>query len=619
MKAEPNRSRSEWHGPSSVVTWSRRGFLAAGALSLAGCSGFMKGKEKEEDDEAARARAAEYFDPSRPRFIGEIAGVWGTGFTKVEAVALVTNLKGTGSAPPADELRRQLMNEMKILDVENPNQVLDGLDTSLVLVRGLMPPGIQKGETYDVEVFVPRRSETKSLRGGTLMPTRLTTAQEVGSVVKKGHLLSTARGPILVDSVFWEGDETLEMHGRILGGGVAQQARPLGLFIRDDAQSVAVTMRVATAINRRFDTYKDGAKTGVATPKDNKIVELLVPRSYRHNLGRYLQVVRHINYNEAPGMRGQLLEKLTMEIADPLTAMSAAAKLEAIGVEGQPILLRTLGHPDPEMRFLAAEALAYQGKSEAAPILGEIAVNLPAFRWHAITALAGMDDVEAGVALAALLDHPEMETRYAAFRAMLVRSPSDPTIAGRSIGDSFRLHTIVTNGPPAIHFSRVRSAEVVVFGHDQRVAENFLVVTPGLNVQAIGSDQVRISKFDAAAGDQVRICSARVEEIIRAMGLLGVSYGDLLGHFRLAAKSGMLAGDFAIHAMPNPNRRYGRGNETGPVPQQELPELFVDPSDTGSDWKETNGEQPLTETIDALVPPERPNFFQRMGSWFTGG
>ena len=47
------------------------------------------------------------------------------------------------------------------------------MTNSLVVVRGYLPPGVQKGDRIDVEVVVPPKSKTTSLRGGYLLHSRL--------------------------------------------------------------------------------------------------------------------------------------------------------------------------------------------------------------------------------------------------------------------------------------------------------------------------------------------------------------------------------------------------------------------------------------------------------------
>ena len=168
-----------------------------------------------------------------------------------------------------------------------------------------------------------------------------------------------------------------------------------------------------------------------------------------------------------------------------------------------------------------------------------------------------MDDVEAGVALSNLLHHPNIETRYGSFRAMFARSPQDPTIAGKRLS-SFYLHSVVSDSEPFVHFSRVRRPEIVVFGHDQRVRSGFLYVGQGLTVKAIGEGQLDITLYGASGGDQKVVCSDRVSDLIETLSGMGVTYGKMLAMFRTAEREGQLQGKVAVHAVPNPKRRYDR-------------------------------------------------------------
>ena len=47
-------------------------------------------------------------------------------------------------------------------------------------------------------------------------------------------------------------------------------------------------------------------------------------------------------------------------------------------------------HGEAEVRFCSAEALAYFDEAEAARVLGQIAKDVPAFRWYALAALSSM-------------------------------------------------------------------------------------------------------------------------------------------------------------------------------------------------------------------------------------
>ena len=119
------------------------------------------------------------------------------------------------------------------------------------------------------------------------------------------------------------------------------------------------------------------------------------------------------------------------------------------------------------MQFYAAEALAYLDRREAAEPLGKAAHNA-AFRSQALTALSVMRDSAAYDQLRELLGVPSAETRYGAFRALTVMCPDDSLVKGENLGEQFSYHVLDTKGPPMIHVTRNRRAEVVLFGLNQR-------------------------------------------------------------------------------------------------------------------------------------------------------
>ena len=110
-------------------------------------------------------------DEKKRHRIDELTVPVGLNFMKVESVALVTNLEGTGSEPPTGLQRNLLTDDMKTHSVENTNELLASPNTSLVLVRSYLPPGVQKGDPIDVEVLTPSHSKTTSLRSGWLLKT----------------------------------------------------------------------------------------------------------------------------------------------------------------------------------------------------------------------------------------------------------------------------------------------------------------------------------------------------------------------------------------------------------------------------------------------------------------
>ena len=344
---------------------------------------------------------------------------------RVEAVGLVTGLHGTGSDPSPSPQRAALLEEMRTRGVANPNSVLASGDVALVMVQAILPAGVQKGDHFDVEVRVPSQSETTSLRGGYLLETRLSEMAVLSNQVHHGELLALAQGPVMIDpTADPKKDHVIMCRGRVLGGGVALKSRPVGLVLRsghrnviddappDDAEIKArlhgavFNSQVATAVNRRFNTFQNGVKTGLAKAKSDQYIELQVHPRYKDDITRYVNVVRAVPIKESAPERMQRLAVLQSKLLDPAAAAKAAIELEAIGPEAVETLLKGLSSKSTEVRFYAAETLAFLDRREAAAPLGQIARDEPAFRVFALAALSTMQEYAAYEQLRGLLAAP---------------------------------------------------------------------------------------------------------------------------------------------------------------------------------------------------------------------
>ena len=119
------------------------------------------------------------------------------------------------------EWKARVRAEMKRREVANPNEILSSKNTSMVLVRAFLRPGIQEGDRFDVEVRVPSGSETTSLRNGWLLSTRLCEMAVLDQQIHEGHVLGIAEGPVLVDpTADPKSSPVLTTRGRILSGGI---------------------------------------------------------------------------------------------------------------------------------------------------------------------------------------------------------------------------------------------------------------------------------------------------------------------------------------------------------------------------------------------------------------
>ena len=245
-------------------------------------------------------------------------------------------------------------------------------------------------------------------------------------------------------------------------------------------------------------------------------------------------------------------------MTDPLTAATAALRLEAIGKPAIPTLVKGINSTDPEVRCYAAEALAYLDDTRAAPVLARAATDEPAFRAFALTALSAMDDGGAYDQLRALLDVPGAETRYGAFRALWAMNPRDPVVQGETLG-GFNYHVLSTNGPPMIHVTRSFRPEIVIFGHEQSLRTP-LAIEAGNNIliNASEGEEITVSRFVVGQADQKRIVSTKVDDVIRAIVELGGTYPDVVLALQQAKTAHALTGRLEVDAVPAGGRRYHR-------------------------------------------------------------
>jgi flagellar basal body P-ring protein FlgI len=531
-------------------------WLVCSLLVLTGCAApALRSQSPEDLSEALESKA---------RLIGDVARPFGDKHVKIESVAVVTGLDGTGEDPAPSPQRSAILHELQTIGVQNPHQFLASPSTALVLVRGFLPPGVQKGDKIDMEVQVPSRSETSSLRGGWLMETRLTEMAVLGGQIREGHPWAVGEGAVLVDpSADGEKDRMLLTRGRVLGGGHALRSRDLGLFIVPEDKSVRLAAQIGTAINRRFHTFGRGLKQGVANPKSDERIDLKVHPRYQDNIARYIRVVRSIPLKETAGEQALRIQLLERQLLDPITAATAAIRLEGIGHDAIPALLTGAASQDPEVRFYAAEALAYLDDGRSAEPLARAARDDSSFRAYALAALSTIDDIAAHDALIGLLEVPSSETRYGAFRALWTMNQNDPLIRGENLGGQFGYHVLNVQGPDMVHVTRSFRPEVVLFGHEQRLQPPFLLEAgKSILVKGTDGDKVTVSKFAVGQPDQKRTVSTKIDEIIRAVVELGGSYPDVVQALQQAKTSHALVGRFEVDALPDGGREYRAKDES---------------------------------------------------------
>jgi flagellar basal body P-ring protein FlgI len=604
--------------------------IAAATLAFTGCGSLIR---RAQSPDAQRLKSDE--TRKSTKYIRDFAAFSGLNFAKVEGIGLVSGLDGTGSDPKPGGQRDFLLAELRKGELgERATEVVASKNTSMVIISGYLPPGIKKGQRFDVQVSATAPTlptETTSLLRGRLERTSMRPMALMGRKVQKGHVQASAEGPVLINSLFETRDDVSNhLRGIVLGGGVATADRPLGLVVTDKESSIKMVRSMAHSINQRFTTTGEMGREGVAEPKTDRTIKLEVPPEYEHNSGRFFRALLSIAFDETTAARVNRLASLDRQIAVPETAKSAALELEAIGQEGIPSLKRALRHHDFGVKFAAAEALAYMGESDGVQTLETAAENEPAFRWHALAALTSLDSIDAREALVRLLHVNSIETRYGAFRALQSRSPEDIAIEGKWLADDYNFHVIPSTAPPVLHFSKSERPEIVVFGESQAVSDGFLFVEPGLTVKGVGKGNVEIVRYSVGTGAIRKTCGATIAELIPAAANVGMDYSTLLAMFRDAKRNNSLDSRLAVDAVPRVGTK-SKDDLVGGPPNDEAGDEIPDALMTVEQTEDVEDPLSVAETgpgtiesdSGSLEGPEsepsasnsRPRFLGRLRDW----
>ena len=539
---------------SELSLISRRIFLCGLVVATSGCQNLVKrGQSPDTDVVAASAETS----LANTRYVASVCKMAGLRSEKIEGIALITQLKSTGSPAKPGEIRRRLERELERLNLDiNTDDLIKSKDSEVVLCRGFLPPGVRKGDRIDLEVQALRETEATSLENGFAIHTRLHDTAKLGNTVKEGHLKAVGTGRVLTKATFSTGkDPSGNLRGFILGGGRARIDRDLSLLMRRGSGSVKTATQISSALNRRFTVSTESGLKNVAEAKSDKVIALKIPNQYRHSVGRYAQVVSNMAFAEDAQALVNRLDLLQSEMNDPVSAGLAAVRLEGIGRQAAPTLIRSLQNRQLPIRFYAAQALAYLGKNEGVSVLRETAIAEPAFRWQALTALASLDNGQSEQALIELLNHNDDETRCGAFRALRLQNPNHPVVQSQWLADDHHLSIIDNESEPLLHFARRERAEILIFNNSQTFNDKFLYVESGLTVKSNGDSTVSVASYRSDNTDKA-VCSARVSDVFQTVAQSGHGYATLLRLSRQAIKEGTLNSRLAIDSMPRVGRQY---------------------------------------------------------------
>ena len=388
--------------------------------------------------------------------------------------------------------------------------------------------------------------------------------------------MAKAEGLILAGLPIGADDDSPSLRsGKVWSGGkILLQDRPFVLEV--SPPSVKAAVGIAERINETFHGPGSTAAP-IATAKNDTHVVLTVPGAYRLNMGRFLRVVRLIPLEETPRTDSNYVARLTKQLADSGTCISAALRLEALGPQSQPILKMATSNDDAMVRFAAAESLAYLGSPACAEELARQTEENPLVQAYALTALASLNESACRVKLQELLSADKPEVRYGAFRALRTLDDRDPAVAGEQINKSFWLHRVAAQSGPQVHVATGKRPEVILFGKQPAVVGPVAILA-GADFTLTANDGEEfctLSRFTVHNGKQSRKCANELGEVLKALGELGGDYADALDFLRQADAARALNCSVKFDALPKapsvqelakglaPTRARG-GSDVGP-------------------------------------------------------
>ncbi len=523
--------------------------------------------------------------PKVQETVGDISFVVSNGELKVEGVGLVTGLDNTGGEAPPSFYRKQLVDEMSKANVEKAERLLSNKQVSMVIVKMTIPMGVNPTDPIDVQVEVPPACGTTSLAGGYLLTSRLFRIAQAKGETLRDHEMAIAQGPIMIGTPAKPTDPKV---GRVLGGGRIKKDYPYTLVIKENRESYHTAKMLETVVNTRFHQTEDGHQKGVATGKSASYLVLRVPELYHQNQDRYFRVLQFLPMVDGPELRVRRMATWSKELLDPKTAGVSALKLEGLGTASIDALKEGLKSDNDQVRFFSAEALAYLGDTAGVETLGQSVIRNAKFRIYALAALASLDQAASHMKLRQLMDEADIEVRYGAFNALRTLDPHDPFLgqvrvlndpkpeedeSGPSDSmaveiinsarrrnrpqDPFSLYVVDSEGPPLVHVSRSRRAEVVIFGSQQKLLPPLVLGAGPIQFNAgDNDDKVELSKIVVGDSDTKLTTSLGLADVVRQAANIGATYPEIVGVLEEAHRQKNLPGLLVVDAVPASNTEY---------------------------------------------------------------
>ncbi len=531
---------------------------------------------------AALANSAAYRDT-----IGAASFYDGLAPIRLRGYGLVVGLGQNGSSDCPEPVRSQVIQDMYKqhdfrspvvgTDTITPEQLVDDIDTAVVLVEGQMPGAAVKGARFDVAVRALPGTSTKSLRGGRLYTADLRPFRPVSpQAVITGKVRARAHGPVFLNP-FADDNEaatrTPSIEGIVIGG--ASVTQPVRVRLVLSRPSYALAKQIQDRINNHFPQYRH-----IAVADTPSYLKITIPPEYKEDPDHFLALLRALYLSRNPTFEATRARELALELKRPNAPHELIALcFETLGRTALPELNELYADPADHVSFHAAAAGLFLDDHLAVDAMAIHAEDPDSpFRFQAIRTLgAAKGMASATLALRRVLNDPDPRVKTAAYEALVERNDTSLRSV-RLSRDNFTLDTVPCKGEPFIYAKRSDERRLALFCDSLYCTPPVFYRSPddSITLTADKDDEtitlIRVSPMGRVSPPIPG--STNVYELVRLMGNeagmdgnkvtgLGLDYGAVVRVIYNLTRDGVIPTDFVLET-PNtaelfgPQRREGR-------------------------------------------------------------
>ncbi len=593
------------------------GLALLAAIPLASCGEVLE--QVPERPRQARVDGTNFtldMDPIMRGTVASEAVVAGMSPVVVRGYGLVVGLRESGGRLMPAEVRAMMVQELARRGIGNPGAGLDvspetmlnSLDTAVVIVEGVVPPGATEDTKFDLRVSALPGSDITSLEGGRLYTTDLRPGPLlVGS--RQAQIIASGKGNIFINPFVEPGvtssSAVNRLVGRVLDGGSVTKDMPLKLKLATSSHTRSRTIQ--SAINSIFPR-EARQKADTARGENADSIELTVPPSWQTKSEEFIELVRHVPLDTSATEVTALAVRRAL-VANPGAWRSAMWRFRALGKRALPVIQDLYSYPEEDPRMAALEAgAALDDPLAATPLVAmarEGGINNRVRAINLLSRFGFNPDIDVG--LRPLLDDADPDIRLATYETLAKRG--DRTVRLMEIDGKFDV-ALVPSSKPLIYIAQSGRPTIAIFGDDTRV-EAPLIFSAWENRLLMKSESgdAEIQVYYRPTTEsraEIQTVDAHLSEVVAFLGHtmtiekplpgIGLSYGETIGALHALWRGGHIAADFkaeqdrVLAAM----LRIQAGDD-----QLERPEFDPEPADPQLGQPGSSGR----DLSEILLPP----------------